>query len=612
MQDILQHNAAKSAIVLFVFALLTGATFAFSIDSYYTQAAVLPNGDLEVRESINFTLEKAYNEGFRSIRKEDFGTLDSIVIRSVKVNGAAVPYAKQLNGDKAEIVWQRTYAGANAVELDYVLKNRAQLYDDFAKVCFEHYGANWQVPAAKFQSRMALPEAARGKDMHFEVYSAKKGDARIDDLAVVIEMTGVPSGNYVGGCYLYDKAALSTTNRVNGSALQILKDERKAYGSQEIIAPEEPGSITLCCLPVAILLGILALYRFNGDRKIQKLPENILPPDNEEPSVVSALVRNKVSENSLLAATILDLINRNVLDIVELEKAGRESAATIERERTILMLKRRPADLKPYENAVLDMIFSEKKEVDLDAMAADYEKIKTKADAEKSAVGTNMKIFNDEIEKLLKAKGVSGLRNKAQNKMGGIIGLAIFGAFIACGVAGVTPAWLLSYVADGNWFEVGGTLLSFAILIPAIAYLAIHYFRPSVPADMREEYAKWDAFTRAVSSSRLREYPPSSAVIWGGILVYATALEMTDKVKRHFSELDSLTTKRLERMETIRTSSYAYYASALAIYNLKTYGSRHGQASGGHGGFSSHSSGGWSSGGGGGFSGGSSGGGGFR
>ncbi|MDD5340650.1 MAG: DUF2207 domain-containing protein [Candidatus ainarchaeum sp.] len=601
----------KHALALFVLALLAGAASSFSIDSYYTHATVLPNGDLEVQESMNFTLEQAYSEGFRSIRKEDFGTLDNIVIRSVKVNGAAVPYVKQLNEGKAEIVWQRTYEGANAVELDYVLKDRAQLYDDFAKICFEHYGANWAVPATAFQSRMTLPEAARGKDMHYEVYSAKKGSVNVDDLSIVISISNVPSGNYVGGCYLYDKAALSTTNRVNGSALQILKDERKAYGSQETLAPEEPGSITLCCLPLALLLGAVAALRFAQDRKIPKLPESILPPDNEEPAVVSALVRNEVSNKGLVAATILDLINRNILDIVELEKKGREASATIERERTILMLKKRPAGLKPYENAVIDMIFSEgRKEADLDQMAADFDRIKTKAEAENTTIAKNVKIFGDEVDGILKAKGVLGLKNKAQAKMAGVVMLAVFGAFLACAVFGTAPAWFMGYIASGNWFEVGGTLLSFIILIPAIAYLAIHYFRPSVPDAMRNEYAKWDAFARAVSSSRLKEYPPSSAVIWGGILVYATALEMTDKVKKHFSELDTLTANRLQKLDTVRTSSYTFYTAAWAVHNLGTYGSRSGP-SGGHGGFSSASSGGWS-GGGGGFSGGSSGGGGFR
>ncbi len=603
-------------IVLVFLFILFAPVSAFSIDSYRTHATVLTNGDLQVKEDIDFTLEKEYNEGYRSIRPEDFGALSNIVVQSVKVNGQDVQFKTQMNGKGAEIDWEKTFQGANHVELIYTLKDRAQLYNDFAKVCFEHYGANWAVPATAFESRMTLPEASRVKDMHFEVYSTKQGNAFIDDLTVVIQMNDVPSGNYIGGCYLYDKSALHTNNKVNASALQILTDERQIYDSKEIIGPGfsgSTGSITCCCLPVALLLAVLAGYYFLEGRKIPKLPENILPPDKEEPSVVTVLVRNRISDKGVLAACIIDLINRNILDIVELEKKG-EASAEMNREHTILMLKKRPEDLKIYENAVLDMIFSGgKTEVDLDQMAADFSAIKTKEEASKSPIAENMGTFTNEIERILKEKELWSIRNSGENKTVSIAGLAFFGLIVACAVVFVSSTFIQSYISSGDWAEIIGAVISFAILIPALAYdLYCYYTRPKVLAKMRDEYSKWDAFARAIKSSRLKEYPPSSAVIWGEILVYATALEMAEKVKKNFSELDAVTSKRLESLDVVRRSSYRYYDSAIGLYYLKTYGNRSGPVIRSHGGFSSSSSGGWSSGGGGGFSGGSSGGGGFR
>jgi uncharacterized membrane protein len=595
---------------------LAASAFPFSIDSYYTHATVQADGSIEVSENINFTLEQEYNEGFRTIRKEDFGTLDNIIVRSVKVNGGSVQYAKQLNGEgQAEIVWKKTYAGQNNVEIAYTLKDRAQLYNDFAKVCFEHYGAGWSVPASKFKSVMSLPEASRGKDMHFEVYSSKKGDARIDDLSVVIEMNDVPPGNYVGGCYLYDRGALHTLNLVNASALAILQDERKAYGSQTIVGPDgdasEQGSSACCCLPLGIFTAIAALYFLIKDMGLPRKPESILPPDNEEPAVVTAIVRNKLDDSDILASTILDLINRNCLDIVELEKKG-ETSAEVKREHTILFLKRRPDAPKPYETAVLDMLFPEgKKEVDLDQMAADYDAIKDKASAEKSPVARNIEIYTSEIEKILKAKGVWDIRNAADGRNGIAALLGFIGMLALCGTLFVNVQFVMTYLAAGNYLEVAGTALGTLLFFPALGYLMLHYRKPSVPDNLRDEFGKWDAFARAVKSSRLKEYPPSSAVIWGEILVYATALGMADKVKRHMSELDAITAKRLENLEVVGVASRNYFTSAWALHNLKRYGDRSGPASS-HGGFSSHSSGGWSSGGGGGFSSGSSGGGGFR
>lgn len=601
----------KVFLALLFAILFLPVAFPFSIDSYYTHAAVQADGSLVISESINFTLEKEYSEGFRSVRKEDFGSLSDITIQSVKVNGQAVQYSKQMNGQNAEIVWKKTYAGANNVELRYTIKNRAQIYNDFAKVCFEHYGADWPVSAAKFKSVMTMPEAARGKDMHFEIYSAMEGNAYIDDLSVVVDMADVPSGNYVGGCYLYDKGALTTVNKVNASALQILTDERKAYGSKTIIAAEEQGSSTLCCLPLGLLAAIAALFFFIKDSKMPHLPENILPPGKEEPAVAAVLAMNRIEDSDALSSTILDLINRGCLDIVELEKKG-EASAESKREHTILLLKRRPESPKAYETAVLDMLFPEgRKEADLDQMAADYDAIRDKGAAKAAPIAQNIQKFTDEIEKMLRSRGVWEIRNAAVSREGISVMIAMMALFAACATVFVTGDFILNYLAAGNYAEVIGTGLGILLFFPSVAYFIIHNRRPAVPEKFREEFGRWDAFARAVKSSRLSEYPPSSALIWGDILVYAAAMGLADKVKRHMSELDSLTAKRLERLEATRISTRHYFASALAVYNLKTYGNRAG-VSRSHGGFSSHSSGGWSSGGGGGFSGGSSGGGGFR
>lgn len=591
----------RAALLLF---LLAGLASAFSIDSYYAHATVTPYGSLQVYENINFTLDQEYNEGFRSIRKEDFGSLDDIVMQSVKVNGQAVPFEKAMNGDQAEIIWKKTSVGLNDVELEYTIRDRAELYNDFAKVCYEHYGANWPVEAKMFSSRMTLPEASRGKEMHFQIYSAKEGDAYVDDLSIAVEMTDVPPGNYVGGCYLYDKGALNTSRTVDASALELLQEERELYGSKTVLEEEDPAGMLLLCLPAGLLVLIVAAVLHVTSPKLERLPESILPPGKEEPAVVSAVLRNKVDDGAMMAATILGLINRNVLDMVELEK--REGG---EKERSILMLKHMPDKPKAYEKALLDMLFpGGRKEIDLDQMAEEYNKIRSRETAKKSPVAAGVKRFKEGIDDLLDKRGLEGLSRRLDEKLGIIAGVGVFSSFFLCCFATVVPEAMMESFARGDYAAVAGFLVSGGMLVLGVGLLIKDYLKPEIRPGMEDEYSRWDAFRRGVEASRLKEYPPSSAVIWGEILVYATALGMADKVKRHLSELDSLTARRMERMEKVGSSSVRFYAAALAVHNLKTYGTRGGRRSGG---FSSRSSGGWSSGGGG-FSGGSSGGGGFR
>lgn len=595
---------------ILVFLFLSAAVFSFSIDDYYTQTTVEKNGDIHIYEKITFTLEKKYNEGYRSVRKEDFDTLDNIVINSIKVNGQEITPIKSLNGRNAEIIWRKTYAGKNIVELDYILKDRVQLYDDFAKVCFEHYGANWPVEAYQFKSVTQLPEETREKDMHFEVYSSKKGDAYIDDLSVIIEMQNVPPENYIGGCYLFDKNATTTTKTVSGSAYSILQNERTAYGSETILAAEEKVSSALVCFPVLFIAIAVAAGFFINEKNRKKLPEILMPPEKEEPAAVSVLIRNEYLEKELLAATIIDLINSNIIEIMELEKPGAKGEE-IKRERTILFLRKKPDNLKPVEKAVIEMIFYKSKEVDLDKMAEEFNAIKDRGDAKSTPIEKNMDEFKKEINAIIDSRGMTKLKNAKKDKMGWAGAVVIFLplAVIFCGILDYAIRKIaLESLLDKTAFGLG-----FFGTIAATAYSVKKYTEPEPPKGMEDKFYKWDSFARAVQSSRLKEYPPASAVIWGEILVYATALGMADKVNKHLSELDAFTSKRIEKLQGVATSAYVYYGSAYALRNLAKYGNRSGPISSGRGGFGRGSTGGWSSFGGGGFSGGGfSGGGGFR
>ena len=599
-------------VALLAALLAVSLAFPFTIDSYAGVASVQLDGSLLVNETMAFTLEEQYNEGYRSIRPADYGTLGDLVVHSVKVNGRPVSHHTQENEGNAEIVWTETFIGENRVELIYTLKDRVELWDDFAKVCFEHYGANWPVSAAVFQSTMALPEASRGKEMHFEVYSAKKGEAYVDGLSIVIEMEDVPPGNYIGGCYLFDRSAVTTDNAVSGSAYELLKEEREIYGSEQVFGEEE-GLCAPCCFPIFLIFIAAAGYAWNSRPKFRKLQESIMPPSDEEPAAVSVLLRGEYKLKEVLAATLLELITKGVVDIMELEKKG-YSGPELRRERTILFLKSSSRKLKPHEKIVMDMIFDEgrKKEVDLDALAERFKKVKTKAAANKTIIPKKMDEFTKEIGNMLKERKLHAHSSSHKEKRASLMGIGIFvvfaGFFMLPFSLGVLES-AFSLFSAGDYAYAYAILLSVLGSIMAFAAALYFYSRPTIPKGWKAQYEKWDAFSRAVRASSLKRVPPSGALIWGEILAYATVLGIADKVKKHLSELDEFLAKKVEKLDTVRTSSYAFYVSAWGVRNLSKYGNRGGPRSSG---FSSGSSGGWSSSGGGGFSGGSSGGGGFR
>ncbi len=506
----------RSFYILFVLFFLFSISFPFSIDSYQSNAVVLHNGDLLLNEEISFTLEKQYNEGYRSIRPADYTTLENIQVHSVSVNGEPVPYYTQEYEGNGEIVWTKTFEGRNVVELNYTLKNRVELWDDYAKICFEHYGANWKVPAKTFNSKMKLPEASRGKEMHFEVYSAKKGDAHIEDLEILISENNVPSGNYIGACYLFDKSAVTTNRTVSGSAFEILKDEREAYNSETLFGPEDSFPCAPCCFPVFLVLLVIAGYIAQQRPKFEKLSPSLFPPYSEQPVVVSALMRGKYEEKDILASTILELINKGVIDILELEKKG-YSGQKINREHTILFLKTSSKKLAPHEKTVVDLIFNggKTKEVDLDAMAEKFDALQNKTEAKNTHISTKLDEFKQQITDVLKEKKLYKPTKEHKEKTQFVTSVSIF-ALLFIGFFSLPLLFGLAEFSTylfsiGNYAYLAYLFIGIMGTVSAIAVLIYYFFLPNIPKGWEKKYAQWNAFSDAVKSSSLKEEPPSAA-----------------------------------------------------------------------------------------------------
>ncbi|MBI5223017.1 DUF2207 domain-containing protein [Candidatus Micrarchaeota archaeon] len=587
---------------LVILLVLCSILFAFSIESYYSQVTVLPNGDLAIYEKMNFTLEKVYNEGYRSIRPADYDNLSNIRVSSALLNGRAVPFSVGKNGRNAEIVWTRTVKGTNLVELNYTLKNRVELYSDFARVCYEHLGSNWPSDVNSFDSKMILPASAARNPIHFQIYSDIKGDAHLVGSSIVTHIDDVYSGTYVGGCYLFDRSSVNSSRLVNGSAYDLLQSDRDSYGSTSIPVSTALISYSLFCPSFLFLLFLLLLSLVPGHFRSKGLTESILPPDDSEPVDVAVLLRGDVNRQHIASATILELINKGSIEILELEKKDAPKTGAISREETILFLKNKK-DLAPHQLAMVDLIFGDATQVNLDKLVADYDKIKVQSDAQDLDLEDRMRKYKASISVLLDKKE----NRKIINDRNGRIVICFVSAFLLFFMTGMSEALDLTDAFSGLFFAIfSGNLvaMSYLLILPLIIVPLCYLFVNKRPTVDSEAYWQWDAFERGLKSSRIKEYPPSATVIWGKILVYATALGLAKAVNTHLSEVDALTRSKLEKMQSVSISSSHFYASTLALTNLAAYGSRSGP--------SSRSSGGWSSGGGGGFSSSSSGGGGFR
>ncbi len=573
----------KYLLLLFSFLLIFNVEAAsFSIQDYHSQLNILQNGDLHVHETITFILPHTYNEGYRTIRAEDFNTINNIQLTSATVNAQTVPATTALNGKNAEIIWHKTFTGTNLVDLDYTLKNRVEVYDDFAKICYEHFGANWQTAAQTFSSTITFAEQTRGKDFHFQIYSPTPKQAHIEDLSVIINANNVQPGDYIGGCYLFDKNATTSTNFKTGSAYRFLQDERKAYGSSRLLTPLDLSYYTLIFPFTFFIALVITSFLFLKREKLTNSAENIIPPSEEDPLLAALFAKGSYTEKDILAATILNLVRKNFIELIDYEKNN-----------TILILKKINKHLTKEEKAVINLLFSKKKEVNLDQLAEELEKINTKREAK--PILDQLNLFTASVKDRLNQNNFQTILAKTNERK--VIAILIAILSIPFFIFSQT---LLS-LSHNPYFLIGE--ISILGTIGCVILMIILLFQPPFLKEYKIEQIKWRIFAATLKKSRLKEYPPASIAIWGEILVSATALGLASKVNQHLSELDTLLAQRVTKLQGLNTSAYRFYGVSYQIHTLYTPGNRQG--------FSSRSSGGYSSGGGG-FSGGSSGGGGFR
>jgi uncharacterized membrane protein len=85
----------------------------------------------------------------------------------------------------------------------------------------------------------------------------------------------------------------------------------------------------------------------------------------------------------------------------------------------------------------------------------------------------------------------------------------------------------------------GTPLVLLLILVSLVGMIVAHVLiRPMVAPQWREEVARWRAFRRFLKDfSSLRDAPAAAVVIWENYLVFATALEVADRVEKQVRAL---------------------------------------------------------------------------
>ena len=297
----------------------------------------------------------------------------------------------------------------------------------------------------------------------------------------------VPARVVAGGGAVFHAAAVA----------DLVGEEGRADGGElAVLAPPTGGPSTVAwdvigvVASLAVLAGWALLHRLRGrEYPVPAGLHETEPPSSHTPAEVGWLLRFGEVRHSDLTATLIDLASRGY--VIPFRREGRVVAGQ----------GRPPHGLCPHEELVLDWLFADVRECDLDERNADIRR-----EPEKWAAMWER--FVDEVRSV----GRSNALVERQADSGAVLALGFAGVVVvALGVAGLAASstgWLACVVA-GAAVLAGST--AFARRSPEGALLA----------------ARWEAFGRSLrgEAGGTLETPPD---LGPQALAYALALHESD------------------------------------------------------------------------------------
>jgi uncharacterized membrane protein len=266
-------------------------------------------------------------------------------------------------------------------------------------------------------------------------------------------------------------------------------------------------------IPLVALILVIVLYiRFGREPRpkfkapyLRDIPAPSLPP-----ALVGFVWRMGSVGREDATATLLDLINRGVIDIgrVEWEEKHLLGGSSSKTSHKLTLHEERLDELLPYEHHLVNFLFTE--------IAGGWSfviaDLKDLAKAKRTQFAAGYKEFTDMVGEEGTKRGYLDAKADRMAFTGAAFG---FIAAVAAGVAGIFGRFY--------WALIG---LPVGI---ALIFVSRSIKRRSVEA--AELYAQYQALRRYMKDfGRMDEKPPDSVVLWQQFLVYAVVFDMADQV----------------------------------------------------------------------------------
>lgn len=360
------------SLFILIVALYNVPSFAtFQIDDFAIDANVLPDGSMNVKETISYYTDEVVNGLTRNIEIENpsnpRNSASDVTVKAVRVDG--VEYEQTSNAAKGDSgVYTLVEGGTSSditlyspfsseykiVEYEYTLSDVAVKYDDTAEIFWNFLGIEWDCYIGKLTVNIHLPEIAARDTIWVYGHGSDYGTFDKVGNNITLNVDSIPAYNAIDARILFSRDSISdSTKIVNKSVLENYIDKEegmsKKLEAKKVLLGFSVEEIAIGLDILIVVVGFFVYIFFDKEIRVEKVKYFREMPYNLEPEVLQYIYYRKTVSNSFYIA-VLNLVKLGVYKLENtVNKVGKET-------QRIIYNPDHTAKLKEYQSKMVTSI----------------------------------------------------------------------------------------------------------------------------------------------------------------------------------------------------------------------------------------------------------------
>ncbi len=503
---------------------------------------IRPDGSAYVQENRTIEFDGDFTFGFYEIPKAGHGSIQNV---SIAEGDQYYKYESVSSRNQGTFTLSDTghsiridfyFSALNETRtftIRYEVKDVVNVYQDYGEFYWKLQGDGWDFGVKEFSAVVQWKDPVPMDDYFIWAHGPLWGNFnKSDKTSAFLHVEDLPANTFVETRVLLPSSYF-TAPKKDGTIYETVLQEETQWANEANAEREKAKRSMLIgnlikWIMIALALFFILLYfylynKYGREHSIANAPIYYRePPSDLKPAIVGMLNSFQNYQDRFLEATLMDLIRRKHIQYEEIP------GNFLTKDHKLTRLTNKEDPLEDYEDFLMEeLLFERKTTVTMKGLK---KKFRTRNDWYYGQFQKFKKMIRDATKKY----EFFDAKSNHYATLAIVLGIV----FLFFGFLG---GLILSFTfLDTMDF-------TFMILIPVgLFYLFGQYALKRRTKKGAEEYSKWKAFSSFMKDfSNLKEYGPTSVIIWERFLVYATVfgiasvvLKVLKVVTPHLSDTD--------------------------------------------------------------------------